>query len=328
MTPELQMTLEEQFARLIKTLQMIEQDPWKWDVAGLELEFGVGSATVERDIRILRQWGTIRRLNGRFAVKELRLLPSTFTPSEALALVLAGSVAADRIRMPRTDAIHTALRKIDSLLSDQVGATIRKMKRRVSVGVDLVRDCSTETLDVISRAISGHNPLDLTYYVPGRDETTKRTVDPYGLTFRFGTWYVIGHCHLRQDIRTFGVDRIRGIRLVNDHFKYPNDFDLEEYLVRGWQLQADAEPEHVVLRFNKDCAKWIKGSKFHPNQTETIQPDGSLLFEVTVAGVDEIRHWVLSYGDRVEVVEPESLRTAVAETCARMAGMYGGMADG
>lgn len=316
------MTLEEQFGRLIRTLQLIEREPWKWDVAGLELEFGVGSATIERDIRILRQWGTLQRRNGRFAVKELKFLPSSFSPSEALALVLAGSIAAARIRMPPADALQTALRKIDSLLPDQVDTTIRKMKRRVSVGVDLVRDCNTETLDAISRAIAGHNPLDVMYYVPARDETTKRRIDPYGLTFRFGAWYVIGYCHLREDIRTFGVDRIRGIRLVNDHFRYPRDFDLEEYLERGWKLQANAEPEHIALRFSKDCAKWIAGCQFHPNQTITQQTDGSLLFEVTVAGVDEICHWVLSYGDKVEVIAPESLRSAVARTSARMARMY------
>ena len=143
------MTLEEQFARLIRTLHLIEQDPWKWDVASLELEFGVGSATIERDIRILRQWGTIERRDGRFAVKDLKLMPSAFTPSEALALILAGSIAADKIRMPPTDAVRTALRKINSLLPDQVDTTIHKMRRRVSVGVDLIRDCNTEVLDVI-----------------------------------------------------------------------------------------------------------------------------------------------------------------------------------
>lgn len=321
------MTLEEQFARLVRTLQLIEQEPWKWDVAGLELEFDVGSATIERDIRILRQWGTIERRNGRFAAKGLKLLPSSFTSSEALALVLAGSIAADRIRMPPTDAVRSALRKIDSMLPDQVDNTIRRMKRRVSVGVDLIRDCNTETLDVISRAISGHNPLDITYYVPARDEVTRRRIEPYGLAFRFGAWYVIGHCRLREEIRTFGVDRIRSIRAVKDHFRRPADFDLEGYLERGWQLQSDAEPEHVVLRFNRNCAKWVAGCRFHPSQKITPEPDGSLLFEVTVAGVDEIRHWILSYGDRVEVLEPEGLRESVAETCRRMAGVYGVTAD-
>ena len=316
------MTLEEQFARLIRTLQLIEREPWKWDVAGLELEFGVGHATVERDIHVLRQWGTIQRKKGCFAIKEMKFLPSSFTPSEALALVLAGTMAAERIGMPPAGAMHSALKKIDTLLPERVDAMIKKMRKRVSVGINLIRECNSEVLDTISRAISSHNPLDISYYVIARNEVTERRVDPYGLTFRFGAWYLIGYCRLREEVRTFGVDRIRSIRVVNDHFKYPEDFDLEEYLERGWSLQADAEQEDIVLRFDKSIAAWIANCKFHPHQKITIQTDGSALFEVRVAGVDEIKHWVLSFGEKVEVLEPDSLRASIASASREMAQRY------
>ena len=316
------MTLEEQFTRLVRTLQLIEQEPGKWDVAGLELEFGVARATIERDIRILRQWGTIERKGGCFAVKSLKLLPRSFTPSEALALVLAGTMACERMGMPPTEAMKTALAKIDTVLPDQVSSMIKKMRKRVSIGVNLVRECNSETLDLISKAISSHNPLELSYYVITRNELTRRRVDPYGLTFRFGGWYVIGYCHLREDVRTFGVDRIRSLRLLNDHFKYPEGFDLEGYLERGWSLQADARQETIVLHFDKGITPWIANCKFHPSQKIAHQPDGSSILQVTVAGVDEIKHWILGFGAKVEVLEPESLRNAIADECRQMAGKY------
>ena len=316
------MTLEEQFTRLVRTLQLIEREPGKWDVAALELEFGVGRATIERDIRILRQWGTIERKEGCFAVKSLKFLPRSFTPSEALALVLAGTMASERMGMPPTEAMHTALAKIDTVLPEQVNAMIKKMRKRISIGVNLVRECNSETLDLISKAISSHNPLEIGYYVITRNELTKRRVDPYGLTFRFGGWYLIGHCHLREDVRTFGVDRIRSLRLLNEHFKYPEGFDLEGYLERGWSLQADAEQETVVLHFDKGITPWISNCKFHPSQKITPRSDGSSIFEVTVAGVDEIKHWILGFGDKVEVMEPESLRNAIAAECWQMAKKY------
>lgn len=316
------MTLEEQFYRLIRTLQLIESEPWKWDVAGLELEFNVGHATVERDIRILRGWGTIERKNGYFAVKDLKFLPTNFTPSEALSLVLAGSMVAQRIGIPPTEAMQSALRKIDDLLPEQVDAMIKRMQKRLNVGINLIRECNSEVLDAISKAVSGHNPIEIDYYVLARDEVTRRKVDPCGLTFRFGTWYIIGYCHLREDVRTFAVDRIRRMRVLNEHFKYPADFDLQAYLERGWSLQADAEPEDIVLRFGPEIAAWIASCRFHPNQKITPQPDGSVLFEVTVAGVDEIKHWVLSFGDKVEVLAPADLRSSIAETVANLARVY------
>ncbi|MHB0913778.1 MAG: helix-turn-helix transcriptional regulator [Armatimonadota bacterium] len=316
------MTLEEQFARLIKTLQLIESEPRKWDASSLELEFGVGRATVERDIRILRQWGTIERRNGFFAVKGMKFLPTSFTASEALAIVLAGSMAVERIGMPPMEAMQNALKKIDSLLPERVETMIRKMRKRVNIGVNLVRECNSETLDGLSRAISGHNPVTINYYVFSRSELTNRTVDPFGLTFRFGAWYMIGHCHMRGEVRTFAVDRIRSLKVLPDHFKYPKDFDLEEYLEKGWSLQADARQEKVILRFHKDVSEWVAGSKFHPHQRVVPQSDGSAIFEVAVAGTDEIKHWVLGFGDKVEVLQPASLRKAISEAAFNMARAY------
>jgi len=316
------LTLEEQFYRLIKTLQLIEREPWEWDVAGLELEFGVGRATVERDIRILRQWGTIQRRDGLFAVKDLKFLPTGFTPSEALALVLAGSTIAERIAMPPTDAMRSALKKINDILPEQVESLVKRMQKRISVGINLIRECNSDVLNAISKAVSGHNPIEMKYYVLARDELTGRKVDPYGLTFRFGTWYIIGHCHLRDDVRTFAVDRIQQMRVLNEHFRYPQDFDLEQYLQRGWSLQADAEQTDIALRFDKEIGPWVSRCKFHPKQTMTVQPDGSVLFEVTVAGVDEIKHWILSFGDKVEVLKPDALRSSIADSAARMAQLY------
>ena len=316
------MTLEEQFARLIKTLQLIESEPWKWDVSGLEVEFAVGRATVERDIHILRHWGTIQRRNGFFAIKSMKFLPTSFSTSEALALVLSGSMAVERIGMPYAGALDSALHKIDAVLPEQVAAMIKKMRSRLSIGINLIRECNADILDTISRAISGHNTLEITYFVPQRGEVTNRKVNPYGLTFRFGAWYLIGYCQLRGDVRTFGVDRIRMIKMLGSHFKYPKDFDLEEYLERGWSLQADGKEEHVAIRFHKRIAAWLEGCRFHPNQKITIQTDGSALFEVDIAGVEEIRHWILSFGDNAEVIAPESLRRSITETCRNMAGIY------
>jgi predicted DNA-binding transcriptional regulator YafY len=316
------LTLEEQFARLIKTLQLIEREPLKWDVAGLELAFGVGRATVERDIRILRQWGTIERKDGYFAIKQMQFLPTTFTPSEALSLVLAGSVAADRISLPHSDALTDALKKIDALLPEQVESMVKKMRKRVSIGIKLVRDCDADVLDMLSKAISFHNPIDIDYHVAARGELTRRKVDPYGLTFRFGAWYLIGFCHMRESIRTFGLDRIRAIRVLDEHFRYPKDFDLEEYLKRGWSLQSDWSPCRIRLRFCRELAGWIEGCTFHPGQKITREAAGTSIFEVNIAGWEEIKHWVLGFGDRVEVLEPAELRDAVAETAARMSLIY------
>lgn len=316
------MTLDEQFSRLIAMLKLIEDQPYKWDVAAFELRFEVGHATVERDLKILRKWATIKRKKGYLAIEESKFLPVTLTASEMLALSLAGQIGSERIGIPNANALENALKKVNAHLPKQLAASLKKMKERVSIGIDVIRACNSDFLNSINRAITNHNPIEIKYFVLTRNELTSRKINPYGLTFRFGVWYLIGWCHLRKEVRTFGVDRIKEIKVIDDHFVYPADFDLSDYLSRGWSLQADGEPEDIKLRFSKEITPWISGCRFHPNQKITVQPDGSSIFEVTVAGIEEIKHWILSYGRNVEVISPEALRQSIAEICSEMAGIY------
>ena len=69
-------------------------------------------------------------------------------------------------------------------------------------------------------------------------------------------------------------------------------------------------------------AGWIAGGQWHTTQKIEKQPDGSLVFRVTVHGYEEMLYWVLSFGAQAEVLEPLPLRTAVAEAARRMTARY------
>ena len=97
----------------------------------------------------------------------------------------------------------------------------------------------------------------------------------------------------------------------DERFQYPADFDLAEWLAKGWQLQAGGEPTEVVIHFDPAVASWISGSHWHASQRIEKQPDGSLLFRVTVHGYEEMLYWVLSFG-----ASGRSLRTP-APACRR-----------
>lgn len=318
------MTLEEQFSRLIQILQLIEREPLTWDAAGLEKKFDVSRATIERDIAVLRQWGQVKRKGGKFALAEMKFLPTSFTPPEALALRLAGTAFAGQAGAAYKESLTSALKKIDLVLPRRTVAEIKRTGERVSVRLPVIRDFSAQIYQDLQEAITRHHPVDITYRSRTRPEPTHRRVDPYGLTYKIGAWYLVGYCHLRQGIRTFGLDRIKWLRVVPDVlFRYPADFDLGEWLAKGWQLQAGGEPTEVSVRFDREIADWITGGHWHPTQQITKQPDGSILFRVTVNGYEEMLYWVLSFGAQAEVLEPVPLRAAVAEAARKMTQKYG-----
>lgn len=317
------MTLEEQFSRLIQILQLIDREPFTWDAAGLEKKFDVSRATIERDIAVLRQWGQVKRKGGKFGLAEMKFLPTSFTPPEALALRLAGASFAAQGGAAYKAALASALKKIDQVLPRRTVAEMKKTGERVAVGPPVIRDFSADIYQSLYGAIVHHHPVDLTYVSRNRPEPTRRRVDPYGLTYKIGAWYLVGYCHLRQGIRTFGLDRIKWLRAAEEaRFVYPADFDLAEWLSKGWQLQAGGEPTEVVIRFDKEIAGWIAGGQWHPAQKIEKQPDGTLIFRVTVHGYEEMLYWVLSFGPQAEVLEPVPLRTAVTEAVRETAALY------
>jgi predicted DNA-binding transcriptional regulator YafY len=318
------MTLEEQFSRLIQILQLLEREPYTWDAAGLEERFAVSRATIERDIAVLRQWGQVKRKGGKFGLAEMQFLPTSFTPPEALALRLAGTAFAAQAGGAYKGALASALKKIDLVLPRQIAAEIRRAGERVSVSLPVIRDFSVGTYQSLQAAIVSHHPVDITYFSRSQSEPTKRRVDPYGLTYKIGAWYLVGYCHLRLGIRTFGLDRIKWMRVVEEaRFVYPADFDLAEWLSKGWQLQAGGEPTEVVVRFEREVAAWVAGGHWHPTQKIEKRPDGTLIFRVTVHGYEEIVYWILSFGAQAEALEPAPLRAAVADAAQKMAALYG-----
>src|SRR5207247_9494642 len=70
-------------------------------------------------------------------------------------------------------------------------------------------------------------------YQSGQAEETERAVDPYGLIFHAGLWYTVGYCHLRQDMRTFRLDRMLEAELLEETFTRPPDFNSVDHFRRS-----------------------------------------------------------------------------------------------
>jgi predicted DNA-binding transcriptional regulator YafY len=135
--------------------------------------------------------------------------------------------------------------------------------------------------------------------------------------------YLIGFDETRGGLRTFKVERIRDVALTPRTFEAPEPGELERTLLRAWDIIADQPATRVVLHFDAAVAARVRETTWHSSQRLRVEPDGGLRFEVTVAGPIEIRLWILSWGDAVEVLEPPGLRDDVAATHARAAARYG-----
>ena len=134
--------------------------------------------------------------------------------------------------------------------------------------------------------------------------------------------YLIGWDETRDALRTFKMERIRDVALTPRTFELPEGDGVETALRRAWDIIADQPATEVVLRFSPAVAARVQEATWHPTQRVDAADDGSLTWRAIVAGTIEIRLWILSWGDDVEVLAPESLRIDVASTHRRARARY------
>jgi len=116
----------------------------------------------------------------------------------------------------------------------------------------------------------------------------------------------------------FALDRIKTLEISDETFEKPENFNIEDFMSSSFGV-FQGRAEKVKIHFAKEIAEYIKEKKWHDTQILHAREDGSIIFEADVAGVDEIRFWVLSWGSETTVISPESLKLTTQKEIETMA---------
>jgi predicted DNA-binding transcriptional regulator YafY len=244
-------------------------------------------------------------------VRGYKMPPLVFTLEEAVALVLGTGMVEEMWGELYRESARGALAKLENLLPDeQVREVAWARNSLVATGMnrsDL--KALTPTLEKLRRAIREHRSVEMKYQSNQVPHPTQRRVDPYALVHRWGWWYVVGFCHLRDDVRTFRVDRIAEISLSDATFSIPPEFDLQAHLKNEFQ----AEPQvKAKLKVDADATWLFKGNQSYWESIKE-QADGSLIVTFSAPALEWAASTALAYGPAVEVLEPPELRQMMME---------------
>jgi predicted DNA-binding transcriptional regulator YafY len=179
----------------------------------------------------------------------------------------------------------------------------------------------TGHIDLIHKAIMNFQRIKMTYRPLYSDQKTKRKVDPYYLFFEEDFWYLRGYCHLREEPRTFALDRITSLKMTEEYF-IPRNFAPEEELSGAFGTVVDGEPIEVVLRFDAEIKPYLLRKKWHQSQRERELRDGRLELRFRVNGEEGITQWLYRWLPHVEVVSPRKLRTNIKQDLERALKKY------
>lgn len=178
------------------------------------------------------------------------------------------------------------------------------------------------SFQIVASATLQRKKLWFQYRARTRDEVTDRRVSPQRLTHYRESWYLDAWDEERDSLRTFAVDRTTRPTVLNERAYDAPEQELDEHLATAYGIFGGKADKIAVLRFTREAARWVADEQWHPQQAGEYLDDGSYELRIPYRESRELVMDVLRHGPDVEVVEPESLRTQVAERLTTAAGRY------
>jgi predicted DNA-binding transcriptional regulator YafY len=250
-------------------------------------------------------------------------VPVPFSLPELIALYFGRDVLKILKNTVFHDSLQSLFKKIKTTLPVESKKYLKQveMSLRAASGPHKKYDKFKDTIETLNEAVINKKVVEIVYYTMSRKKVTQRKVAPYKIWFFDGTFYLIGHCRAKKDIRIFAVDRIKMLNLTGERFEVPADFDADEFMKASFGVFI-GQPVHVKIRFTSDAAGYVKEKVWHNSQKISAQNDGSVILELDVAGTREIKHWILRWGAQAQVLQPDALREEIRSEAAEILGVY------
>lgn len=226
--------------------------------------------------------------------------PLRLTAAEAMTLVAAGNAL---LAVPGSDP------------EGPLARGLAKLRKGLGLGgsVDVaLGEAPAAVLDLLRAASAEHRQVDIEYYAFGRDEWTRRTIDPYAVFSAGGQWYLAAYCHAVDDERLFRVDRVRDARVLDTTFvspKTPPDFTVYE---------PRPDDPRVVLELDA-AGRWVVEQ--YPVETAEELEGGRVRVRLAVSERAWLERLLLRLGPRARILEGDDDvgRTAACRLLARYA---------
>jgi len=286
-------------------------------------ECGVTERSIYRDIVSLSEANIPIYYDNGYKLASGNFLPPlnfSFDEYHCLKLTLESTPLARTAKYRRL--INQIRTKVDAGLSE----TVRRKKKftpettRIDIITSLAEERGERFYGTIEEAITSWKCLRLKYDSI-QSGPTERVVEPYFIIFRGKAFYFVAYCRLRQGFRTFRIDRVLDVSILNETFTKRDDIDPEKYFEGSWEVFS-GDPVEVVVKFRGTAARVVALGKHHPDETIEHIGDNEVLYKVVTRGIEEIQRWLLGFGADVEVIAPPQLRRNLQQIGEYLATTY------
>ncbi|WP_293646296.1 helix-turn-helix transcriptional regulator [Thiolapillus sp.] len=291
----------------------------------------VSRATVKRDIEYMRDrmgapivwdrssWGYRYEGEG----SQYALPGMWFNASEIYALLTMDHLLSDLQPGLLGPHIQPLRRRVHELL-EQGDHSAEEVARRIHIVRLARRDVDAQVFESLASALLSRQRVMLHHYNRASNEVVGREVSPQRLLYYRDNWYLHAWCHLRQGLRSFGVDVIRRVDVTGKKAKDVSATELDAVFASGYGIFAGEDTQKALLRFSAGRARWVAHERWHPQQQGRFDEQGRYLLQIPYSQDTELLLDILRYGADVEVLEPDTLRRRVKAALGMALQQYGG----
>ena len=249
------------------------------------------------------------------------------TLSELSSLYFSRTLLESLAGTPFRDDLESAFDKLSAGLTPHMRKFLDQLPRVVATKLDAPRrrpdDDEPAQSQIVARALEATLHLrqaTLTYYSQSSERTKTYLIHPYRLAYAQGGLYVLAYVPEYGEVRTFAVERVQSLSLLEEHFTaiealpdaaFPHSLGVHS-----------GPPERVEIAFQPAVVDYVRNREWHPSQEVRALPDGGVTLSLDVCRDRALRSWILSFGSLARVLSPASLAEEIATQLEQAGAQY------
>ena len=319
-------------------LRMIPRHPKRISATELtrclnDLGYTVNRRTVERDLRMFEAvFGLVsddrsRPYGWQWPRESAGISIAAMDDNEALMLSLAEPIADTLLPPTARDALRPFFGEAQRRLNGHLGSRSLKAWKGKVLSIPASQALLPASIgdgiqEAIATALLHDQWIRIRYQQLGSRSTVELDVGLLGLVARGSAQYLVCQFRSQNGERTIALSRIEQANILDERFQYPRGFDLAKYVGSGKLGFGASRTERIRLRLYGKVGKQLLETPLAADQVVVEDAPAYLTVEVTVPVTPDLRRWVLSLGEDIEVLYPASLRKRIVQSINRASDRY------
>jgi predicted DNA-binding transcriptional regulator YafY len=299
----------------------IESRPAGVTIHHLSRLTGVTTRTIRRDLDALQQAGfplydekDDARVLWKLRARPFKALAeSGFTLSELSALYFSRTLLECLAKTPFHADLRRAFDKLESVLTPRMRQFLDRLPSIFAAKIDASKRgaASNEIVARLLEATLYQRKANLRYHSFSSGRTKNYEVHPLRLVYALGGLYLVAFVPAYREARTFAVERIESISLLEEHFSPPPDIDTDAFSHSLGVHQG--KPERIELEFQPQVVPYVRERMWHPSQVVRDAEGGAVRVQLDVCNDWALRAWIRGFGPFVRVIRPSALADQILD---------------